>query len=114
MDAAPGQFQVGNLAADLVGFDHHYYFTGDLGHHAAQAQQFVERGGAALQIDAVGADEQLIKVVGTQHLLGNLALERVRMRVPVPPVISSTGSCSSSLNARATCRELVITTRPGW
>ena len=28
-------------------------------------------------------------------------------------VISNTGSCSSSLSALATCRELVITTRPG-
>ncbi|MNE95186.1 hypothetical protein D3C80_1932380 [compost metagenome] len=31
----------------------------------------------------------------------------------MPPVINSTGSCSSSLKALATCRELVITTKPG-
>ncbi|MNR24089.1 hypothetical protein D3C85_1411470 [compost metagenome] len=63
MDTAPGQFQVGNLAANLVGLHHHDHFTGDFSHDPAQPKQFIEGGCTANQIDAIGTDEQLIKVV---------------------------------------------------
>ncbi|RMN32851.1 hypothetical protein ALQ61_05730 [Pseudomonas coronafaciens pv. zizaniae] len=82
MDAAPGQLQVGDLATDLVGFDHDHNFPGDFSHDPTQAQQLVEGRGAARQIDAVGTDEQLIKVVGPQHLFGDLSLKGFGMRVP--------------------------------
>lgn len=113
MEAAPGQFQIGNASADLVALDHDDDFTGHLGHHPRQTEQLVEGGGATLQVDAIGADEQLVEVVGAQHLFGHLALKDSGVRPQVPPVISSTGSCSSSRRALATPRELVITTRPG-
>lgn len=57
MDAAPGQFLVGNAPTDLVGLGHDDHLAGDLGHHPAQAQQFVERGRPAFEIEAVGTDE---------------------------------------------------------
>ncbi|RMM24772.1 hypothetical protein ALQ81_05582 [Pseudomonas syringae pv. pisi] len=82
VDTAPGQFQIGDLATDLVGFDHDHHFPGDFRHDPAQAQQLVEGGGATHQIDAVGTDEQLIKVVGAQYLLRDLPLKRLRVRVP--------------------------------
>src|SRR5690606_15007587 len=82
MYAAPGQLQIGNLAPDLVGLGHHDHLAGDFGHHPGKTEQLVEGGGAAGQVDAVGADEQLIEVVGAQHLLGHLALEGFRVGVP--------------------------------
>ncbi|MNH04554.1 hypothetical protein D3C79_638530 [compost metagenome] len=80
--AAPGQLEVGDLAPYLVRFDHHDHFTGDFGHDPAQPEKFVEGGGTTTEVDAVGADEQLVEIVGAQHLLGHLALERLGMRVP--------------------------------
>ncbi|MNI61736.1 hypothetical protein D3C73_1170220 [compost metagenome] len=64
MDTAPGQLQVGDLAPDLVGLDHHDHFASNLCHDTAQSQQFIERGSATDQIDAVGTDEQLVEIVG--------------------------------------------------
>ncbi|MNY59366.1 hypothetical protein D3C86_1958040 [compost metagenome] len=64
MDAAPWQLQIGNFPADLVRLDHHDHFTGHIGHHPAQAKQFVEGRGASNQVDAIGTDKQLVEVVG--------------------------------------------------
>ncbi|MNH12522.1 hypothetical protein D3C79_720670 [compost metagenome] len=63
VDAAPGQLEVGNLAPDLVGLDHHDHFPGHFGHHPAQAEQLIESGGSAHQVDAIGANEQLVEIV---------------------------------------------------
>ncbi|RMU33852.1 hypothetical protein ALP32_04531 [Pseudomonas avellanae] len=84
VDTAPGQFQIGDLATDFVGFNHDHDFPGDFSHDPAQAQQLIERGGATNQIDTVGTDEQLIEIVGAQYLLGDLPLKRLGMRVPRP------------------------------
>ncbi|RMW14389.1 hypothetical protein ALO98_05360 [Pseudomonas syringae pv. tagetis] len=82
MDTAPGQLQIGYLATYLVGFDHDDDFPGDFRHDPAQAQQLVKSGGTTNQIDAVGTDKQLIKVVGAQYLLRDLPLKRLRVRIP--------------------------------
>ncbi|MNH23535.1 hypothetical protein D3C79_834360 [compost metagenome] len=63
IDAAPGQLEVGDLAPHLVRLDHHNHLTGHFGHDPTQAKQLIERGSTARQVDAIGANEQLVEIV---------------------------------------------------
>ena len=76
-----------------------------------EAHQLVEVVVPPLRVDAVGTDEQLVEVIGAQHLLRHLTLERFGMGSQVPPVISRVGSFPARAGT-GHIEELVITMRP--
>src|SRR5690606_41463361 len=71
-----------DLAPDLLRLRHDDYLPRDVGHHPAEAVEFVEGGGTALEVQAIRTDKKLIEVVRPQNLLRQLPLKAFRFRVP--------------------------------